>query len=69
MSGAAQPALEMLDAVASVGAQRLDLTFTDTGGQKVGFRSHRPLEQLRAAMPAILPDTAERQHSVIVRPR
>jgi hypothetical protein len=63
------PALEMLDAFASVGAQRFDLTFTDAAGEKVGFRGNRPLEQLRPAMPAILQEAAERQHNVIVRPR
>jgi hypothetical protein len=66
---AAGPAQEMLDAFASVGAQRFDITFTDTAGEKVGFRGNRPLEQLRAAMPAILEDAAERRHNVIIRPR
>jgi hypothetical protein len=52
-----------------VGAQRFDITFTDAAGDKVGFRSNRPLDQLRHAMPAILQDAAERRHNVIVRPR
>ena len=60
---------EMLDAFASVGAQRFDLTFTDAEGEKVGFRGNRPLEQLRPAMPAILQEAAEQRHNVIVRPR
>ena len=34
----------MLDAFASVGAQRFDLTFTDAAGEKVGFRGNRPLD-------------------------
>jgi hypothetical protein len=59
----------MLDAFASVGAQRFDLTFTDANGDKIGFRGNRPLEQLRPAMPEILQDAAARQHNVIVRPR
>ena len=63
------PALEMLDAFASVGAERFDLTFTDAAGEKVGFRGNRSLDQLRPAMPAILQEAAERQHNVIVRPR
>jgi hypothetical protein len=63
------PALEMLDAFASVGAQRFDLTLTDAAGQKVGFRGNRPLEQLRPAMSAILREAAELRHNVIVRPR
>jgi hypothetical protein len=63
------PAAEMLNAFASVGAQRFDLTFTDAVGEKVGFRGNRSLEQLRPAMSAILQEAAERQHNVIVRPR
>jgi hypothetical protein len=59
----------MLDAFASVGAERFDLTFTDTAGEKTAFRGNRPLEQLRSTMPAILQEAAERQHNVIVRPR
>ncbi len=66
---AGAPAREMLDAFASVGAGRFDLTFTDAAGAKVGFRGNRPLDQLRSAMPAILQEAAERQHNVIVRPR
>jgi hypothetical protein len=63
------PAAEMLDAFASVGAQRFDLTFTDAAGEKVGFRGNRSLEQLRPALPAILQEADERQHNVIMRPR
>jgi hypothetical protein len=60
MTGAAQPALEMLDALASVGAQRFDITFTDAAGEKVGFCRSRPLDQFRPALPAILKEAAER---------
>lgn len=67
--GAAEPALEMLDAFASVGAGRFDLTFTDAAGEKTGFRGNRPIGQLRPAMPAILQEAAEQRHNVIVRPR
>jgi hypothetical protein len=63
------PALGMLDAFASVGAERFDLTFTDATSEKVGFRGNRSLGQLRSAIPAILQEAAERQHNVIVRPR
>jgi hypothetical protein len=59
----------MLDAFASVGAGRFDLTFTDAAGEKIGFRGNRLLEQLRPAMPEILQEAALRQHNVIVRPR
>src|SRR5262249_43386960 len=65
----AEPALEMLDAFASVGAERFDLTFTDTAGEKIGFRGNRPLGQLRHAMPEILREATEQRHNVIVRPR
>ncbi len=67
--GRAEPALEMLEAFASVGAERFDVTFTDAGGEKVGFRGNRPLDQLWPAMPAILQEATERRHNVIVRPR
>jgi hypothetical protein len=69
MTGAAQPALEILDTFASVGAQRLDFTFTDAASDKVGFHGNRPLDQLRPAVPGILKEAAEQQHNVIVRPR
>ncbi len=67
--GAAGPALEMLDAFASVGAERFDLTFTDAAGEKIGFRGNRDLGQLRATMPQILRDAAGQRRNVIVRPR
>jgi hypothetical protein len=67
--GAAEPALEMLNAFASVGAERFDLTLTDAAGEKVTFRGNRSLGQLRAAMPVILQEAAEQRHNVIVRPR
>ena len=41
--GAAEQAVEMLDAFASVGAERFDLTFTDIAGDKVAFRSSQLL--------------------------
>lgn len=63
------PAAEMLDAFASAGAQRFDLTLTDAAGEKVGFRGNRTLDQLRPVMPEILQEAAERKHNVIVRPR
>lgn len=48
------PTAEMLDAFASAGAQRFDLTFTDATGEKVDFRGNRTLEQLRLASFLIL---------------
>jgi hypothetical protein len=67
--GAAEEALAMFDAFASVGAERFDLTFTDAAGDKVGFRGNRSLGQLRTALPEILRAAGEKQHNVIVRPR
>src|SRR6266568_4936095 len=66
---AAQQAQEMLDAFASVGVQRFDVTFTDAAGDKVAFRGNRPLDQLRPAMSEILQEAADQQHNVIMRPR
>jgi hypothetical protein len=67
--GAAGPALEMLDAFESVGAERFDITFTDAAGEKAGFRGNRPLEHLRHSMPDILREATAQRHNVIVRPR
>ena len=39
-------ALRMLDAFASVGARRFDVTFLDIDGRKRGFRSQQSLMQL-----------------------
>ncbi len=66
---AARQAGEMLAAFASVGAERFDLTYIDVAGVKVGFRSNRPFDALRLALPDLLRQSADRQHNVIVRPR
>jgi hypothetical protein len=66
---AGKQAREMLDAFASVGARRFDLTFTDAAGGKVEFHGNRPLDEVRPAIPAILEEAAQQQHNVIVRPR
>ena len=67
--GTAQPARQMLDAFASVGARGFDVTFTDAAGGKVGFRRNRSFDQLRATLPSILETATARRHNVIVRPR
>jgi hypothetical protein len=69
MTTAAQQAEEMLDAFASVGAKRFDITFTNIAGEKVGFRGNLLLDWLRPTIAGILDDAADRQHNVIVRPR
>jgi hypothetical protein len=68
-TAAARQAQEMLDAFASVGAERFDLTITDIAGVKVGFRGSRPFDALRLALPDLLRQAADRQHNIIVRPR
>lgn len=66
---AAQPALAMMAAFASVTAERFDMTWTDAAGAKIAFRSNRSLDELRAALARILEEAARQQHNVIVRPR
>ncbi len=65
----ARPALDMLDAFASVGAKRFHLLLTDIAGGKVSFRGDRPLAELRNSLPKILDEAARHRHNVIVRPR
>ncbi|HXG08185.1 MAG TPA: hypothetical protein VNK04_00175 [Gemmataceae bacterium] len=69
MTGPAQQALAMLDAFASVGAERFDLTITDAASGKVRFLPARSRDPLRHTMPAILQEAAAQRHNVIVRPR
>jgi hypothetical protein len=64
-----QAALEMLDAFASVGAKRFDLTLTDASGRKIAYRPGRSIDQLRPALAGMLHTAAEQQHNIIVRPR
>ena len=64
----ATEARAMLDAFASVGAVRFDVTWTDAAGDKQRFRRGVPLAELTRAMPAIIADTTSRRHNVIVRP-
>lgn len=66
---AAQPALDMLAAFASVGVKHCDITWTNAAGGKVSFRSNRSLDELRSTLPRLLDDAARQQHNVIIRPR
>ena len=63
------PAQDMLEAFASVGAERFDLTTTDLAGRKVSFHPGCGLAELRPILPAIIADATDQQHNVIVRPR
>ena len=58
----------MLDAFASVGAARFDLTWTTHAGEKEYFRAGVSLSELRKAMPAMLDVAVEHRRNVIVRP-
>src|ERR1700735_2303129 len=59
----------MLDAFASVGARRFDVTFLDIDGGKRGFRKEQSVQQVRNSLPRLLPGLTERQNSIVVRPR
>jgi hypothetical protein len=58
----------MLDAFASVGAARFDLTWTTHAGEKEYFRAGVSLTELRKAMPEMLDGAVEPRRNVIVRP-
>jgi hypothetical protein len=59
----------MLEAFASVGAIRFDLTITDRQGMKVRFSRDVPTERLLSLMPDELESATAWEHNVIVRPR
>jgi hypothetical protein len=65
---AAIEARRMLDIFASAGARALDLTLTNTAGDKLRFRRNVPLPDLARTMPAVLEDARRHQQNVIVRP-
>jgi hypothetical protein len=72
MTEEAYKALDMLNAFASVGVHRFDVTFTDLDGEKLekgGFLGNRHINFLRHAIGPILRQAAAHQHNVIVRPR
>lgn len=58
----------MLDAFASVGVARFDVTFLDIDGAKRGFRKEQSVAQIRHSLPKLLPGLTERQNNLIVRP-
>ena len=58
----------MLEAFASVGASRFDLSIISRSGEKVLFRPGVKLGDLRRALPSILSSAATNQTNVIVRP-
>lgn len=58
----------MLDAFASVGATRFDVTWTTCAGEKEWFRRNVSLADLRRTLPRMLDTAPARQRNVIVRP-
>jgi hypothetical protein len=58
----------MLDAFASVGATRFDVTRTTRAGDKEWFRRSVSLSELARALPAMLDKATTEQRNLIVRP-
>jgi DNA primase RepB-like protein len=58
----------MLDIYASVSADAVDLTITDSTGDKEQFRRNVSLAELARMLPALLDDAGRRRRNVIVRP-
>ena len=58
----------MLDAFASVGATRFDVTWTTLAGDKEWFRRSVSLADLTRTLPAMLDSAPSKQRNVIVRP-
>jgi hypothetical protein len=58
----------MLDAFASVGATRFDVTFLDIDGKKRGFRPTQSTGQVKHSLSLLFPGLRERQNSLVVRP-
>jgi hypothetical protein len=61
-------ARRMLDICASVGARAVDLTVTNSAGDKEQFRRDVALADLARTLPAILDNAGRRMRNVIVRP-
>ena len=62
-------AQQMLDAFASVGATRFDVTWTTRSGEKEWFRRRLQLAELARTLPAMLDNAATAsERNVIVRP-
>lgn len=62
-------ALEMLDAFASVGASRFDLTVTDLAGKRIDDRCDCSMEQLSEHIGLMLRTSTARRRNLIVRPK
>jgi hypothetical protein len=64
----ADEARRMLDAFASVGARAVDVTWTNSDGDKLQFRRDVALADLARRMPGILYNAGRQQSNIIVRP-
>jgi len=58
----------MLDAFASVGATRFDVTWTNRSGEPRRFREAVALADLTRTMPGMLDEATARQRNLIIRP-
>ena len=58
----------MLDAFASVGATRFDVTWTTCAGEKEWFRRGMSFDDLGRNLPRMLDEAPSKQRKVIVRP-
>jgi hypothetical protein len=58
----------MLDAFASVGAARFDVTWSTPAGDKEWFRRGMSLADLARVLPAMLDSAPDKQRNIIVRP-
>ena len=68
MTASLSEANRMLDAFASIGANRHDVTFLDIDGNKRGFRPGQSARQISNSLPHLMPGLAERQNNLIIRP-
>src|SRR5258707_15652491 len=59
----------MLDAFASVGTTRFDVTWTTRAGDKERFRAGVSLAGLARTLPAMLDAAPAKERNIIVRPR
>jgi hypothetical protein len=58
----------MLDMFEILGVRSINLTITNEQGTKVGFKRYKFFDSFRAALPALLLNSRNRQLNVIVRP-
>jgi hypothetical protein len=67
-STAHDEARRMLDICASAGGRAVDLTLTNSAGEKEWFRRDLPLADLARKLPTMLDEATAKKHNVIIRP-